>query len=177
MPLHSFVCLVHSFIHSFSLSHSLVVVTVPSVCLLYLISYVKKMKEFLFSYVDLILLLLTVKIFFFFLVIYIFRDLLTFSLFLFMVNCAPSNESTQSISAPIKYCNEMLSTSKLTPSFSKTKSSCVKFHAKLKNCSYLSIHTYAAYYTRKILLKYSQRLNLRQKANIFHSMVYFIIYA
>lgn len=29
----------------------------------------------------------------------------------------------------------------------------------------------------EILLKYSQRQNLRQKANIFHSMVYFIIYA
>ena len=40
------------------------------------------------------------------------------------------------------------------------------------------IYTHMLYYKReKILLKYSQRQNLRQKANIFHSMVYFIIYA
>ena len=40
------------------------------------------------------------------------------------------------------------------------------------------IYTHMLCTTRvKILLKYSQRQNLRQKANIFHSMVYFIIYA
>lgn len=52
-----------------------------------------------------------------------------------------------------------------------------KVSCKIKEL-FIFIYTHMLCTTwEEILLKYSQRQNLRQKANIFHSMVYFIIYA